>query len=489
VSGETSVCLKCHGTSMGITPGIIAHWEASTHAQMGVGCYECHVVPAARTGSDIDNPRYVIKTTWDKESGLKKSELVMKDGKPMERPDIWKHGGGEIVSDVSPRICAQCHEDEVGEFVDSRHSSAGQFIGSVDNFLGRFAEGPAAAINGCQQCHGSKVELASPGQGMTPPVYTPDSWPNTGIGRTNMDGSWGSCSACHSRHEFSSEVARRPENCGKCHMGPDHPQIEIYMESKHGIAFVKNQHNLNIDAPAGEWVLGKDYSMAPTCSSCHMGAVAPSGKNPGLPLTHDVGSRISWTLRPKISIKPPSIVDTDGTVVLKDPVGRRQDMKTVCSTCHSSGWVDNFYVQFDQAVELYNNKYGKPLDAIYEFLISEEIIDNIPMNEEMDYVFFEIWHHEGRRARHGASMMAPDYVQWHGFYELTRNFYTHFLPLAEELAEKAGKLEKTQDFIKATLQGVGGADWEKYHRWTEGLSAEDKAKMLEWEQKTYKESR
>ena len=25
----------------------------------------------------------------------------------------------------------------------------------------------------------------------------------------------------------------------------------------------------------------------------------------------------------------------------------------------------------------------------------------------------EIWHHEGRVARHGASMMAPDYTHWH----------------------------------------------------------------------------
>ena len=103
----------------------------------------------------------------------------------------------------------------------------------------------------------------------------------------------------------------------------------------------------------------------------------------------------------------------------------------------------------------------------------------------MDYLFFEIWHHEGRRARHGASMMGPDFVQWHGFYELSRNFYTHFLPLAMELAEHKGKGESTKEFIKETLQGPDGNDWEKYHRWTEGLSAEQKQTMLGWEQETY----
>ena len=29
----------------------------------------------------------------------------------------------------------------------------------------------------------------------------------------------GSCSACHSRHDFSPRRARQPENCGKCHLG------------------------------------------------------------------------------------------------------------------------------------------------------------------------------------------------------------------------------------------------------------------------------
>lgn len=65
----------------------------------------------------------------------------------------------------------------------------------------------------------------------------PATWPNTGIGRINPDGSLGACSACHQRHEFEMVQARRPEACGKCHLGPDHPQKEIYEESKHGINF------------------------------------------------------------------------------------------------------------------------------------------------------------------------------------------------------------------------------------------------------------
>jgi len=410
------------------------------------------------------------------------------NGRKVERPDIWKHEGAEIVVNVSPRTCGTCHEAATSEFFHSRHSSAGQFVGSVDNFLGRFAEGPAAANNGCQQCHGSVLRLEGTRDLEAPVVYTADSWPNTGIGRVNMDGSWGSCTACHSRHAFSAELARRPENCGKCHLGPDHPQLEIFEESKHGIAFARSEEEMDMDVPGGKWVLGKDYTQAPTCSTCHMGPVAAFGEYDALPLTHDVGARIAWTPRPKVSNMPPAIVAADGTEILAGPEKRRAEMKQVCQSCHASVWVDNFFIQFDRAVELYNNKYGKPSVAIYGFLKKEGIIDDVPMNEEMDYVFFELWHHEGRRARHGAAMMGPDYVQWHGFYELTRNFYTKFLPLARELAEQKGKGEQMAAFIEKTLQGPDGGDWEKYHRWTEGLTKEQRRSMLQWEAEQYRTS-
>ena len=90
----------------------------------------------------------------------------------------------------------------------------------------------------------------------------PATWPNTGIGRINPDGSEGSCTACHSRHAFSAAQARTPDTCGKCHMGPDHPQIEIYNESKHGIAYRANLAKMAMDN--AKWIVGEDYSAAPT---------------------------------------------------------------------------------------------------------------------------------------------------------------------------------------------------------------------------------
>ena len=57
------------------------------------------------------------------------------------------------------------------------------------------------------------------------------------IGKPNADGSIGNCTYCHTRHTSSVEVARLPSTCGQCHLGPDHSQIEIYTQSKHGIMF------------------------------------------------------------------------------------------------------------------------------------------------------------------------------------------------------------------------------------------------------------
>ena len=39
----------------------------------------------------------------------------------------------------------------------------------------------------------------------------------------------------------------------------------------------------------------------------------------------------------------------------------------------------------------------------------------------------------------GASMMGPDYTQWHGNFEVAERMYTEFIPEVEELIEEARK--------------------------------------------------
>jgi hypothetical protein len=368
ISKEGQACVDCHQE---LSPSFVREWQISSHARNGVDCYSCH-----------------------------------KAGKG--DPDAMEHNGYTIAILVTPKDCGQCHEREVAEMTGSHHAMAGDILNSLDNYLGEVLGGPEAVAVGCQQCHGSKVKVLADG------TLDVNSWPNTGIGRMNPDGSKGSCSACHTRHRFSKAQAREPQTCGKCHLGPDHPQIEVYQESKHGILFEANKAGLNMDHDS--WIVGKDYTVAPTCATCHLSAT------PSQPVTHDVGTRISWTLRPPISKK------------LENAEKRRDAMKDLCSSCHSAPFVDGFYQQFDNLVNLYDEKFAKPAMGIRQDLIDAGKLTPADFDERLDWIYYELWHHEGRRARHGASMSGPDYAWWHGMYEVAKQFYSEFLPEVKQVA-------------------------------------------------------
>jgi len=400
---DNAKCVACHANA---TPGILEQWKASKHFGAEVGCYDCH-----------------------------RAEEADADG--------VAHHGYKVAVIVSPKDCSQCHEKEYREQMGSHHAKAGQILGSLDNLLGEVIGGEAAVDAGCRQCHGSLVVLDKKGKPRL------DTWPNTGMGRINPDGSSGSCSACHLRHQFSKAQARQPEACGKCHLGPDHPQMEVWEESKHGVAYRAQRESMKLDADP--WRAGKEYFSGPTCASCHMSA---AGK---LPVTHDVGERISWTLRPPISVKLNMVVFEDGSkdditgdapalpevgsmlggkkVVQVVPWSKRRDtMKLVCLQCHSEDYVAGAYAQFDGVVSLYNTKFAEPAKAIIGELKAQGLISQPDFDDPIEWTWWELWHHEGRRARHGAAMQGPDYTWWHGIYDVAKNFYTHFIPEVKQVA-------------------------------------------------------
>jgi hydroxylamine dehydrogenase len=429
LSEESKECMNCHQK---YNPGITQEWGRSKHYGANVGCYECH---AAEKG-DVD--AYIHD---DKK--VKKSIAIL----------------------VTPKDCGVCHEKAAKEMTSSRHAKAGHILDSLDNLLAEVVEGnramvtagfpggnSAAAVNGCWQCHGSKVKVLEDGQ------LDPATYPNTGIGRINPDGSEGSCSACHSRHQFSTALAREPDNCGKCHLGPDHPQKEIYEESKHGIAYKAYKDELNLDS--SKWVVGVDYTAAPTCATCHMGATRKQ------PSSHNVGDRISWTNRPPISVRPEVM---DAKMGLESAnlkwEARRANMKDVCNACHSEDHTEDFYVQYDALIELYNEKFAKPGKALME--TAKPLLKPAKFSNKVDWTWFELWHHEGRRARMAASMQAPDYTHWHGTYDLAKHFYTKMVPELEDLVNenldsKDPKKAKAAKDLQAKLVEVFNSD---NHKW------------------------
>jgi hypothetical protein len=413
-SASNDPCLDCHEQS-GVLQGISFDWKNSEHAEHNVSCIDCHEAEA----SD---------------------------------PDALDHNGFYMSPVVSPKDCAECHPDEVAQNDQSLHSFGAIYYEYLfDNkklpYLESQVEGGyilvedeeiihAATLRGCQACHGTNMTGTS----------TEDFkvWPNNGIGRINPDGSKGSCSACHSRHSFSLEEARKPETCGQCHMGPDHPQIEIYMESKHGNIYSSEGDSWNWTKD--DWQAGIDY-RAPTCAGCHMSAA------PGVPVTHDVSSRLSWELESPISKRTDNIANSLGIKFSDGSSWQEKQgrMKTVCKQCHSTTWVENYYEQADLAVKLYNEQYTSAKKIVDE-LYDEGLLTTKGFDEDIEFIIYEMWHHEGRRARMGAFMMGPDYVQWHGFYDMLHD-RAEIEQIAAELRREA-EAERSLVFLATNAPGT-----------------------------------
>jgi hypothetical protein len=153
------------------------------------------------------------------------------------------------------------------------------------------------------------------------------------------------------------------------------------------------------------------------------------------PITHDVGMRISWNNRPEISVRP-EVSDAKLGLPGKDIdwKARRANMNDVCLNCHNQHFVDGFYKQYDSLIDLYHDKFAKPGLALYQ--AAKPLLPAPQFANAIDFTWYEIWHHEGRRARHGAAMMGPDYTHWHGTYEVAKHFYSKYIPELQELVEK-----------------------------------------------------
>jgi hypothetical protein len=355
LAASSDDCVVCHRQS---TPGIVEQYGQSTMAAAEVGCRDCHQVSS-------------------------------------DYPGAVEHEGTFVLNQPTPARCERCHSAEVAQFYQSRHSlpayvamtgAAGLNAEHLTMYQaipeGSFApdkmrnalfaiEGPAITRFACESCHN--------------------------VGRPQPDGSVGECQQCHLRHTFSLEQARKPETCNACHIGPDHPQWEIYEESPHGIAYHTGGDDWNWEAEAGTLTVN-DFP-APTCATCHFSGFGASGT------THDVGDRLTWYLFAPISERRPSWEDN------------RARMQAVCQECHNRAFLDDFYADADAATEAVNDLVRES-DAIMAPVKAAGLLTEAPFDEPIDYTYFEAWHHWGRTAKFGVWMQGPDYTQWHGVYEL-----------------------------------------------------------------------
>jgi len=374
LANSTDECVTCHEQT---TPGIVVQYGHSTMAAAEVACQDCHEVKA-------------------------------------DYPGAVEHEGVHVLRSPTSAMCEKCHVTEVAQFNQSRHGlpafaamtgteemtpellamyeaiPEGSFAPDKSRNALYHLEGPAVTRFACEGCHN--------------------------VGKPAADGSVGQCQKCHLRHEFSLEQARKPETCNACHIGPDHPQWEIYQESPHGIAYATMGHTWNWEAEAG--TMGVEDIPAATCATCHMSGFGTAST------THDVGDRLTWYLFAPISERRPSWQDN------------KVRMQGVCLECHNKEFVDNLYTDGDKLVEAIND-WVRESDEIVAPLKEQGLMTAEPFDEPIDFTYFNLWHHWGRTAKFGAWMQGPDYVQWHGAYEILHDM-AELREMAAEKLETAG---------------------------------------------------
>ncbi|MEO8398263.1 MAG: multiheme c-type cytochrome [Ignavibacteriaceae bacterium] len=355
-------CATCHRR---VSPDIVNQFAISTMARAGVKCTDCHVVEKSN---------------------------------PMGK----EHQGFFITNSPTPQQCAKCHPAETRQFDHSRHGATAwmalngfaDFSPEQQKFVDQNIpeanrgpngiitamrnslfdiEGPSVTPVACQSCHS--------------------------IGKPNLDGSIGNCNKCHLRHEFSLEQVRKPEICGQCHLGPDHPQMEIYEESAHGVMYATQGEKWNWKQKAGR--LTTQDMPAPTCATCHISGFGNQTT------THDVGQRLSKFLFAAVTKDRPNNVEG------------REAMKAICSNCHSPNFISDFYSKADSVTLFVNGKVKEASDII-EGLVKDGIITKEPFATQISFDAFDLWHYYGRTAKFGAYMQGPDFVQWHGVYPLLK---------------------------------------------------------------------
>ncbi len=374
LASSTDECVDCHRQE---TAGIVQQFGVSTMAAAKVTCRDCHEVLQAYPGAS-------------------------------------EHEGAYILSSPSTARCQVCHDQEVAEYNASRHSlpaytavvgiepltdaqrasyeaiPEGSFAPDKSRHALYAIEGEDITRFACETCHD--------------------------IGKPAADGSVGECQKCHLRHEFSLEQVRKPETCNACHIGPDHPQWEIYQESPHGISYATGGDTWQWEADPGTLTV-EDFP-APTCATCHMSGFGTTGT------THDAGDRLTWYLFSPLSERRPS---------WQDNLTR---MQAVCRECHNETFLSDFYAAADAATEAVNARVTES-DAVMEPLQQRGLLTAEPFDEPIDFLYFDLWHYWGRTAKFGLWMQGPDYTQWHGIYELLKDLSELEVMAAEKL-EAAG---------------------------------------------------
>ncbi|MCU0821607.1 MAG: hydroxylamine oxidase [Spirochaetes bacterium] len=486
ISGDTRTCIDCHSS---LHPGIVKDWENGLHSKNSFNSAKLKDQLSRRVSSEN-----VPDNLSSSAVGCAECHTM----NPEKHKDTFEHNGFNVHIVVTPQDCAVCHGEEVKQYGKNTMSEAYAnlvnnplYMDLADSINGiQFFSNDIIKLNksdeltgdsACLDCHGTDVKVTGSVKKTTEmgelafPVLS--GWPNQGVGRINPDGSKGSCASCHTRHSFSSEIARKPYTCAECHKGMDVPAYKVYSVSKHGNIFSSEEKKW--DFKAYPWTIGKDF-IAPTCAACHMSLVVNTDGKTLAERTHQVSDRLSWRIFGLIYAHPnPKSPDTSiirnsaglplPTELTGEPAAkylidsaeqgrRRAVMKNICSGCHSGQWVDGHFNRYENAIKTTNEMTltsTKILLSAWENGAARGPADKDSIfNEYIEKLWVEGWLFFANSVRFSAAMAGSDYgVFENGRWYLSKNIQAMYDLLNLKKTKKAGiagKAEKPQ--VKAPVK-------------------------------------
>ena len=379
ISEASTECINCHSS---FQPGIVNDWQNSRHAKI-TPKNAMAVEGVARKLSSKSVPESLQNTVV----GCAECHTL----RPKAHADTFEHNGYDIHVVVSPDDCQTCHTTERKQYAknimahaygnlaaNELHQKLEHTVLAATKYKdGKIKLEPAndsTKAEACYYCHGTKLELKgyetrdteAAGELEFPII---NGWPNQGVGRINLDGSMGSCSACHTRHTFSIEMARKPYTCKECHVGPDVPAYKVYTASKHGNIFSSMHSSWNFKAVP--WTIGKDFT-APTCATCHVSLLVNTDEEVVVERTHQMNNRLPWRILGLIYAHPHPLAPNTSIIRNKDGLPlptdfsggfaakylidqsemdtRRQAMQAACLNCHDPSWVNGHWKRFENTI-------------------------------------------------------------------------------------------------------------------------------------------
>jgi hydroxylamine dehydrogenase len=244
------------------------------------------------------------------------------------------------------------------------------------------------------------------------------------------------CIACHTRHAFDLTEARKPESCYTCHMGPDHPNYEAYMSSKHGSVYAARGAGWDWTVP-----LALARYETPTCAYCHMVYVDSAGTRRA---RHHMTRKIIWGMG--VQAATGQLLDL---AILPENQVKRDEMVKVCLTCHSEDKARG-YLQSADAHKLAGDALVLEARGILAGLYKDGLIrpsrarasagllpgprfsavelpggiaqhspaslyyDVTPVERE----YFDMFFFSALKSYKGAFHMSPDYAWWYGYADV-----------------------------------------------------------------------